>query len=61
MKKRTEKKLTLGKITIANLSKEQQQVLLGGMIPLTKTKCGLAPCVAPNTTNCTTHYVVCGC
>lgn len=61
MKKKTEKRLTLGKITIANLSKDQQQQLLGGMRPiLTKTKCG-GGCVGQNTTKCTTHYVVCGC
>lgn len=59
MKKKNEKQLPLGKIKIASLSKHQQESVQGGRPPVTKTKCGMGACV--NTTNCTTHYVICGC
>jgi len=62
MKKKTEKKLSLGKIRIASLSRENQEAIKGGMPNPTRTKCDAgAGCHAPNTLNCTTHYVICGC
>ena len=62
MKRKTEKKLSLGKIRIASLSKESQESIRGGRPNLTRTRCEAgAGCPGPNTTNCTTHYVICGC
>ncbi|MEP7143441.1 MAG: class I lanthipeptide [Ferruginibacter sp.] len=62
MKKRTEGKLALGKIKIASLSKNSQEAIKGGRPNLTRTNCDTgAPCHAPNTLNCTTRYVICGC
>lgn len=62
MKKNSEKKLTLGKIKIASLSKNNQQTLNGGMINLSRTGCDEgAPCVRYNTYGCTTGYLYCSC
>jgi hypothetical protein len=59
MKKKTEKKLNLGKIKIASLSEKNQQTVQGGMINPTRTICGI--CVKPQTETCTTHYIYCSC
>lgn len=57
MKKKTEKKLALGKIKIASLSKKEQQVVNGGRINLTRTICGVCP--PPISSDCTTHHIIC--
>ena len=62
MKKETGKKLNLSKIKIASLSKNSQASIKGGMINLSRTNCDAGGgCVGPATTNCTTHYLICGC
>ena len=62
MKKETGKKLNLGKIKIASLSKNSQAAIKGGRINLSRTNCTAGGgCPSPATTNCTTHYLACGC
>jgi len=62
MKKKSEKKLSLGKIKIASLSRDNQQAMYGGRPNLSRTRCDAGgACPSPQTSNCTTHYVICGC
>ncbi|HEU4552030.1 MAG TPA: class I lanthipeptide [Chitinophaga sp.] len=56
MKKQSQKKLTLGKITVAHLSKADQQMVKGGL-PIQYTKrsvCAEACCVSDVNAQCRT-------
>ena len=52
MKKKNEKKLSLGKIKIASLSKSNQQSVKGGIWNKTHSVCGDACCDTDVFTNC---------